>query len=382
MAGLTRAGFIPETYQTIKERIESRLEVYNPGFDFSADSPDGQLIGIMTYELSQAWAQLNNVYNSYNPQVATGAALRNLGLITGLPYGVANRSYATLETQGVAGTIIPRNSLLVSDSGDEFYTSFDTAIPSNLQVVAKVPGLIPVNAGTITTITTPVTGWTSATQTTPGTMGGLAQTEQQFRNTRQRTVMRNYTSTVGVLQARLVSLGLPQTSISNNTDSAVTMPDGTPPNTIQVVVGELGSVDPVVVARTILKANAIGCPTYGNTSEIVTDSQGVAVEVFFSIASAVSVEINLDVTFLSENTAGATDNIKTSLLSHVNSLSSNENVIWSRLFGYVTPYAKAQINTLTISVKGATQGTSNISVNSNQFASLLLGDINLTVDGV
>ena len=336
----------------------------------------------MTYELSQAWAQLNNVYNSYNPQVATGAALRNLGLITGLPYGVANRSYATLETQGVAGTIIPRNSLLVSDSGDEFYTSFDTAIPSNLQVVAKVPGLIPVNAGTITTITTPVTGWTSATQTTSGTMGGLAQTEQQFRNTRQRTVMRNYTSTVGVLQARLVSLGLSQTSISNNTDSAVTMPDGTPPNTIQVVVGELGSVDPVVVARTILKANAIGCPTYGNTSEIVTDSQGVAVEVFFSIASAVSVEINLDVTFLSENTAGATDNIKTSLLSHVNSLSSNESVIWSRLFGYVTPYAKAQINTLTISVKGATQGTANIPVNSNQFASLLLGDINLTVDGV
>ena len=112
MAGLTRSGFVPDTYEAIKSRIESKLEALNPGFDFSPESPDGQLIGIMAFEIFQGWSQLNNVYNSYNPQVASGAALRNLGLISGLPYGVANRSFATCEVTGTAGTIIPQGTIL------------------------------------------------------------------------------------------------------------------------------------------------------------------------------------------------------------------------------------------------------------------------------
>ena len=382
MAGLTLGGFVPDTFETIKERIESRLEVYNPGFDFSPDSPDGQLIGVMTFEIAQAWAQLNNVYNSYNPQVASGAALRNLGLITGLPYGVANRSSAILETQGVTGTIIPRNSLVTDAEGVEFYTSFPTTIPSNLQVVAVVPGTVPVPAGTITVIKTPVDGWSGITQTTDGVEGGVAQTEQQYRNFRQRTVMRNYTSSVDTMQARLLELGLGQAYVSNNVDSIATLPDGTTPNTIQVVVGELGSVNPVDVANVILDTNAIGCPTFGNTSEILEDDQGVATEVFFSIAAPVSIEVTLDVTYLSDNTAGASENITTALFDHINSLLSDEDVIWSRLFGYITPYAKAQVNSLTIAVQGDSHGIVNIPINSNQFANILVGDISLTVDGV
>lgn len=382
MPGLTSGGFVPETYDAIKSRIEGKIESINPGFDFSPESPDGQLIGIMTYEIFQAWAELNSVYNSYNPQVATGAALKNLGLITGIEYGAATKSSAICETQGTAGTIIPAGSLLSDADGNEFYTVFETAIPSNLQVVAVVAGVIPVDAGTVVTIKTPISGWTGVTQTQNGIIGILSQTEQQFRNTRQRTVMRSYTSVASTLQARLIELGVSQANVINNSSPTLTLPDGTPPNTIHITVGELGSVTQEDVALTILKANAMGCPTFGNTSEVVVDAQGTSHTVYFSISSPIQIRIVVDVTYLSENTAGADQGIKDALFEHVNSLLSGEDVIWSRLFCYVTPFAKAQVNTLTVGIVGQSQGITNVVIEDSEFANIIEAEIVLTVDGV
>lgn len=382
MAGLTSGGFIPETYDAIKARIEGKLEILNPGFDFSPESPDGQIIGVMSYELFQAWSELNKVYNSYNPSVATGAALKNLGLITGLLYGAATKSSATLETQGTAGTIIPAQSLVTDNDGNDFYTSFNTAIPSNLQVVAVVAGIIPVGIGSILTIKTPVSGWTGVTQTQSGIEGVLAQTEQQYRNTRQRTVMRNHSSIASSMQARLIELGVDQANVLNNTSSVNPLADGTPPNTVHVTVGELGAVSPTDVANTILASNSMGCPTYGNTSEIILDNEGVSHEIFFSVASAVQVRIEVDVTYLSENTPGASQSIEDSLFDHINSLISGDDVIWSRLFGYITPFAKAQVNNLTVGIVGGAQGTSNVVISPNEFANIDSAEIVLTVDGV
>lgn len=379
MAGLTSGGFIPETYDSIKQRIEGKLEVFNPGFDFSPDSPDGQMIGIMTFEIYQAWQQLAKVYDSYNPQVATGAALRNLGLITGLPYGVAERSQAVLETQGTTGTIIPKQSILVDADGNEFYTAFEVAVPSNLTVVASVAGAIPVPAGSITSIRTPIAGWSGVTQTTDGVEGSPAMSEQQYKNYRQRTVMRNYTSVADTMQAKLIELGLGQASVVNNSSTAPV--NGVPANTIHVTVGEPGIVTDEEIARVILETNALGCPTYGSDSATVVDSQGYSQTINFSKAVEQKIEVTLDVTYLSENTAGANVNIITSLRQHINNLKSGEDVIWSRLFAYVTPFAEAQINTITIAKFGQSHGTTNITLTNSQFASITDADITLTVDG-
>ena len=146
-------------------------------------------------------------------------------------------------------------------------------------------------------------------------------------------------------------------------------------------MGELGTVDPVDVAKTILNTNSMACPTYGSHSEIVLDNQGIEHEVFFSIAQPVNIEVVADVTFLSENIGGAKENIESALFDHINSLISGEDVIWSRLFSYITPYAKAQVNSLSIGVKGSTLGISNIPITANEFANILESDITITVTG-
>lgn len=377
MSGLTEAGFSPETFEEIQGRIQGKLEVINPGFDFSPESPDGQLIDIFSYEIFTMWQQLNMVYNSYNPFLASGAALRNLGQITGAPFGFANRSFAVVELTGTTGTLVPADSLVSDANGNEFYVAYDAVIPSNAEVIAKVPGPIPVPIGTITTIVTPVAGWATVAQSTEGVMGMLAMSEQKYRNLRNATVMRNYTSNVDVLKARLLELGLEQVTVFNN--DAITVVSGVPANTVAVTIGEVGVVSDADIAKVIFETLPAGCPTFGATTEAVLDLQGFSHDVSFTRATAVAIQINLDVTYLDADTAGADEAIKNSLMGHINSLAAGEDVIWSRIFQYITPIAKAQVNTMTIKKTGGSFGTSNIALSSVEFASLILSDITLVV---
>jgi len=383
MAGLTNSGFVPETLLNITSRIQGKLEAFSPGFDFSPESPDGQLVSIMSYELYTAWTQLDLVYNSYNPNAATGAALRNLGLITGIPYGAAQRSTATIELQGVSGTIVPRNSLVSDNDGNLFHVVFDTTIPSNAQVMSEVAGALPVVSGSLTTIVTALVGWTGITQTTNGTLGSKAQTSTQYRNLRQATVVRNYTSVVDTLTARVVELGIEQVSVVNNDDPAVTHPDGTPPNTIHVTIGEVGSVTDADIAQVILNTKPLGCPTYlhptTGVSETVLDSQGVSHTINFSKAVEVPIDISVNITYLSLDNAGAETEIKNALVAHINSLLAGEDVIWSRLFSLVTPYGKAQINSLTVGRVGGSLTAGNVVLTDGEFASQSLVDVEVVV---
>lgn len=379
MSGLDSTGFTPLSYEEIKTRIGSRLEAYNPGFDLTPESPDGQLIDIMAFELSQAWDQLSLVYNSYNPDEATGVALRNLGLITGIPYGVATRSSCTIDLTGTAGTLVPRGSIVTDAENNEFQTQLDAIIPASVEVVAMVSGFIDMPIGTVTTIKTPVTGWTAINQPAVGKAGATAQSETAYRNVRNRTVMRNFKGVEAVMQARLVEIGITQATIVNNDSKTVTLADGTPPQTIHVTIGET-SVSDMDIARTILATKGLGCPTHGSTTVTdVLDSQGVAHTIKFSKSTPVSIYADIDVTFLDSDYAGATDAMKADLASHINGLLSGEDVIWSRLFGLLTPYGKAQVNTLEIGISAIATSAANITIDDDEYPTMDIGDINLTV---
>tara|TARA_R110002126_G_scaffold210876_1_gene357374 strand:- start:251 stop:1396 length:1146 start_codon:yes stop_codon:yes gene_type:complete len=378
--GLTREGFIPETYEDIKTRISTRLEAFSAGIDLSIEAPDGQLLEIISFELGQAWSELNLVYNSYNPEVAVGAGLRNIGLITGLPFGAATRSQATVDLIGVAGTVVPIGSIVSDVDGNQFTTSFNAIIPASVQAIATVSGPINVDANALINIVSPVTGWTSITSQT-GRIGSRAQTEVEYRNLRNRTVLRNFIAVEEVIRARLMEdLGIGQVTILNNDDPSISLPDGTPPNTIHVTVGE---IDPIItdedIAQIILLTKGLGCPTFGSTSVIVNDEQGNPHTVKFSKAVPQAVFMDIEILFLDPDFAGAEENIKNDLVAHVNSLAADEDVIWSRLFGIITPYSKAQVNVLELSSDGITYTATNLAVGADEYAATTFGSINITV---
>ena len=373
MAGLTISGFVPETLSEIKERIKGKLELINPGFDFSPESPDGQLIEIMSFEIWQAWTQLDLVYNSFNPAFATGAALRNIGLITGIPYGTANRSYVTVELQGTAGTVVPANSLVTDDMGNEFYLASAATVPNNAQAICRVPGPVVVTSGTVVNIKTPVTGWSGITQTTEGVIGSLAMQDQEYRNLRTSTIMRNYTSTVETMRGRLIELGVGQATVFNNDSNSVV--DTVPANTVAVTIGDQGTVSDESVATVIFETNAVGCPTFGTTTVSIEDQQGFSHDINYTKATAVPMSIVVDVKFPTIDTAGAEESIKSALLGYINGLPAGSDVIWSRLFQYITPFAEAEVVSLTVGKLSGAQGTVNVVLTDIEYASLAEIDI-------
>ncbi len=380
MAGLTREGFTPDTYTNILTRIKSRLETFSPGIDLSAEAPDGHLAEIFSFELSQLWAELGLVYNSYNPNISVGAGLRNIGMLTGLAYGAATRSQTLVSLIGTSGTSIPKGSLVADAKGNNFKTSFDAIIPANVQVISVVSGPVNVDIGAITTIVSPISGWTSVTNTTAGRMGSPAQTETQYRNLRNKTVMRNFVGVVDVIKGRLLEvLKIEQVVVINN-DQPIAHPDGTPANTIHVTVGEVPAhVTDEQIARVILSTKGLGCPTHGTTSVTLKDDQGNPKTVKFSKAVAKDIFMKIEVLFLSKEYAGAEEAIISKLVTHINSLDTDEDVVWSRLFGLITPYAKAQVNMLEISSDGINYVSSNIAIGANEFAATTKGNIAVTV---
>lgn len=382
MAGLTKEGFIPLTYKEILSRISTRLLSFTKGgIDLSTESPDGQLVEIMSFELSQAWNELNLVYNSYNPNFAVGDGLRNIGLISGLAYGAATRSQATVELIGKLGTVVPANSLVSDKLGNEFATTFSATIPTSVQVVAVLSGPTSVNIGDINTIVSNISGWDSILQKTVGRTGSKAQTETQYRNLRNKTVLRNFVTVAEVIRGRLIEdLGIEQVMVLNNDDPANALPDGTPPNTIHVTVGEVEShITDEEIASVILKTKGLACPTFGSTTVKVADDLGHMHKISFSKAISKPIFMDIEILFLDEDYAGAEENIRKSLIAHINSLSTNEDVIWSRLFGVITPYSKAQVNILNIGFDVQNLEAKNLVISPEEFASTTSGYINIKV---
>jgi len=378
--GLSAEGFTPKTLDEIQNGIKSKLEVLSPGFDFSTESPDGQLIEIMALELSQAWNELNLVYRSYDPQQATGAALRNLGLITGIIYGSATRSQATIELTGTTDVIVPAGSLVTDPDGNDFATSFDVKIPGSVQAIAVLSGPIPVPVGTLTTIKTVITGWTGSAQPIAGTEGATAQTEQAFRNIRNRTVLRNYTSNVDTTQARLFELGLEQVAVLHN-DQPVPV-DGVAANAIAVTISPVGTVTDEDIARVILNTKPAGVSTVGTTAVVLDDTQGATHTINFTKATAVNIYMNVEVTYLDEDYAGAEEGIIGDLVAYILNHQVGEDVIHSRLYSVITPWGKAQVDLLEIGKVNGTETAANVVIADDEFAFCSAAMIDFTGIGV
>ena len=203
--------------------------------------------------------------------------------------------------------------------------------------------------------------------------------EVAYRNLRNKTVMRNFVAVEEVIRARLSeNLGIEQVVVINNDSTTPLGP--VPANTIHVTVGEIGAhITDEDIGRVILAAKGLGCPTYGTTSVTVDDDQGNPKVVYFSKATPQPIFMDIEVLFLSEDYAGAEESIRADLLTHINGLATDEDVIWSRLFGIITPYAKAQVNKLELSEDGMTFAASNIVITPDEFANSVAGNINITV---
>lgn len=124
MAYITEQGFERKTLQEIRTELENRLKlVFGQNFETSVDSPNGQLIGQLSLALSNVWELAQEVYNSRDPNQATGVSLDFAAALNGIFRKTSTpcRVEAVLYTLAESATI-PAGSRAMRTRGGLLFT--------------------------------------------------------------------------------------------------------------------------------------------------------------------------------------------------------------------------------------------------------------------
>ena len=96
MAGITVDGFEQKTLEEILTEIQTdQRENIDPAIDTSSSSPVGQMNGVFSNQLAEAWEVVATAYKAFDPDEAEGDALDALAALTGTTRDPANRTLVT-----------------------------------------------------------------------------------------------------------------------------------------------------------------------------------------------------------------------------------------------------------------------------------------------
>jgi uncharacterized phage protein gp47/JayE len=131
--GLTTDGFFPKTLEVIRDELVAALRsAFGPSLDFSDQSLFGQIVGILSEREMLLWELMEQVYNSQNPDAATGEALDNICLLTGTFRRSATHSIATLYLVGDSGTSVPAATQVRTSSTSMVFETLATVTISTV----------------------------------------------------------------------------------------------------------------------------------------------------------------------------------------------------------------------------------------------------------
>ncbi len=308
--GVTATGFNPMTLQDIKADLESAWRVvFGAGIDVSADSVDGQIIGIMSDRFADLWQALGAMYDAAYPDSATGVGLDNVLSMTGAVRQPASRSTVDVTLSGVPFTVVPSGSIVsVDGTGVEFRSTGDLTIgiggsvTGTLEAVETGPQYAP--AGTLTEIETPVSGWTGCTNTLDQTaLGSNVENDPQARQRRELTIRSIGSASCDAIRAGLLNVAdVTNANVFENVTDGVV--DGMPARSFEAVV--LGGDDTEIV-QTIWNRKPAGAPTYGNQTGTAFDTAAVAHGINWSRPTELEAYVTLNV----EVTSDAPEDIAT-----------------------------------------------------------------------
>ncbi len=365
--GVTENGFVQKPVQEIVSHINSRfLSVFGANFDISPEGPDGQVIGIISEEISKCWQQAEMVFNAYRPGAMQKIGLDNICELTFTKRLVNWPSRVGVRCAGQAGTLVPAGSI-VSDGTTDFETQYDCIIPGTVTAVATETGEYYIAADTVNKIITPVTGWESVNNPEIGQTGVDYESDPALRTRRDRTTAHSGSAFVEAIYAALADLNLSYLRIRDNDTGA---PIGTQPSGTVFVVVEGGTEDEI--ARRIYSTKTGGVPTHGTTSVSIYDSKGYPHEVKFSRPEDATIYVagtfkRRPGSNISSNDAAR--QLQTAMMDYINSLNPGDSVIWSECFKPIMDATNGvQVDSLFIGTSASPTGIATIELDIDKKA--------------
>lgn len=262
--------------------------------------------------------------------------------------------------------------VLASDDGGrlKLEDSTDTGSSSSLEVV----GGTAVTALGLTAET--VTGVEGAA----AELGALEETDAVLRARRTNELEQQGTGTGETLRAQLLELtGMLDVAVYENRTDDVDG-DGLPAHSFRAVVFGTGLVD-ADVAQVVFDNSPLGIESYGSESATVYDSQGVAVTVYWDVASEVPIYVEADIDVIATTYVGD-DEVKAAVAAYVNAILLGDDVIAEASRARLWQTGVYDVNTFLVDDVDPPVAATNISIGLDEVATLDVADIDLTSNEV
>lgn len=335
MTQVTSLGFL-------RTRLDERLDqlkeayrnIYGQDISIEPDDMDGQFLGILSERLSDLDQLAEDIYNSFNPQLATGVSQSRLVQLNGIRRIAGTYSTADATLNGTPGVTVPAGSLVKSAvDNTSWATTADAVFDGNglATVTLKCVTLaaIAASAATLTKIDTPIYGWFSVTNANAATVGRAEETDEELRIRRKGSTNTPAQCILDAVYGAITNLsGVRVARVYENYSDAVDG-NGQAPHSIYAVVEGGTAAD---IAAVIWKKKTAGTTTIGTTSTVVNDSQGLPHTVKFSRPVYSDIYITVNVTKRTGYPTDGAARIKAALVAYGLTLGIGELSLTSRLY--------------------------------------------------
>ena len=366
MAGVTEQGFTVKSAAEITADLDAKfVGTFGSQFDTSAESPDGQLIGVVAKLLEDVWQQAEGAYNAYSPSNAYGVGLDKVAEINGITRITNLPTSVAITFSGTAGTVVPAGYIVKTVDGLEFATVAVAVIPAIVTAKCTTQGAIRILANEVHVLTTAIAGLTGATNLEPGITGIVREEDPAFRARRENSTISRGTSSIDAIYEGVKSLNLPYIAIIENTTSATV--DGVPANSFLVVV-EGGT--PAEVSQVIYDNKPQGITSYGSIVTVINDSKGYPHNIGISRPTPIDISVTTSITNLPGASVDSATLVKAAIVDYVNDINISEDVYWSYFFSAILEVVpNIKINSLQIKFTvGGTFGTTDLVITPQQRA--------------
>lgn len=266
---LDKNGYKVGTYEEILDEMNNDIKSQIPNLSLDDSNPLIKLNKKMADMFHQMSLLGQQVYTSYSIDEAVGKALEDRVFWLGLTRLPSKKSSGMVEFTGVAGTFIPSNFRVGTQSGKIYYTLNNVTLDSNGKGEVSIESLnggsdTKAEVGTIDKIINPLNGVNSVTNKLVISGGANVETDTQLRD-------RYFTELLGLGKSTIVSI---KNAILTNTtaskasiienDKDITDPDTKlPPHSFECFV--LGGEDNDILYE-IYKSRPAGITSVGSVT--------------------------------------------------------------------------------------------------------------------
>lgn len=386
--GMTQTGFKPKRFADVLESLTNRIKsISNPDtgeYPFVNETADGllmQITSIIAEEISICWEQAYLASVQYDPQNASGVALRSLVQINAINPSYGTPTEIPMVLRGTAGTVIPAGSRISSTDGSQIYEiEENTVIPAGGEIIANAicteVGPNNPEAGTIIQIQTPTFGWNYASNNAATSVGSNADTDTTLHIKQSRaTSATSYRQVDAIIAGIMAVPGVKFARLYVN-KTLSTDARGISGKTMAAVV--VGGLDQNIANVLRLKAGSLD-NFEGNLDTPIEyvgelgDTQ--TIDFYRPTEIPIYIEIEITVTDSAAYPENAADRIKQAIVDYaeynqegVAGFPPGADVIISRLYTPINSVPGFKVDSLKIGTASDSLSTSDITIAWNELA--------------